>query len=176
MKASNLSTVKCLLGEKILCRLWATIPKYKVNRYATDPLPTPPVFLQKLGGRNVCIFTHTHTHTHARIHTDAYTHRHTHMHTHTHAYTHRVINKITLGNRFWDSGVCLQVWSRGMFSGTSPENRTGQRESHWQARIWEPSTLCPQVGIWVAHCSILSRHIYEYFDCFIVTHLTNISM
>ena len=123
MKASNLSTVKCLLGEKILYRLWATIPKDKVNCYATDPLPTPPVFLQKRGGRNVYIFTHAHMHAYTHAHT------HTHTHTHTHAYTHRVINKITLENRFWDSDVCLQeVWSRGMFSGTSPEKDQGKQD------------------------------------------------
>ena len=40
------------------------------------------------------IYSHTHTCTHIHMHT------HTHTHTHTHAYTHRVINKITLENRF----------------------------------------------------------------------------
>ena len=69
------------------------------------------------------IYSHTHTCTHIHMHT------HTHTHTHTHAYTHRVINKITLENRFWDSDVCLQeVWSRGMFSGTSPEKDQGKQD------------------------------------------------
>ena len=56
-----------------------------MNCYATDPLLTPPVFLQKRGGRNVYIFTHAHMH--------AYTHAHTHTHTHTHTRIHTQSHK-----------------------------------------------------------------------------------
>lgn len=91
----------------------------------SDPLPTSPVSLQKRGGRNAYIFTHTniHAYTHTCVHT------HIHTRTHTRIHTHRVINKITLGNRFWDSDVCLQeAWSRGMISGSSPEKHQGKQD------------------------------------------------
>lgn len=179
MKASNLSTVKCLLGEKILCRLWATIPKYKVNRYATDPLPTPPVFLQKLGGRNVCIFTHTHMHTHARIHTHAHTHTHTHTHARARINTHTRIHTQShkqdylgkqvlrlwclstgleqgdvLGNLTWE-----QDWAEGepptgpylgtKYSLSSGGNLSGALQHPLQTHIWV---------FWLFHCNSLDKH------------------
>ena len=56
----------------------------------SDPLPTSPVSLQKRGGRNAYIFTHTniHAYTHTCVHTHIHTCTHTRIHTQSHKQDH----------------------------------------------------------------------------------------